>query len=85
MAKKKKQNAPTLDLHGKTTDQVFDLVDQFISKNQNKSRLRIMPGKGSGKIRTELIRYLKLGGYPWEYEQLDNGSRNTGSIIVILD
>ena len=85
MATKKKQNAPTLDLHGKTVDQVFDLVDKFITKNQNKARIKIMPGKGSGKIKAELTRYLKLGGYPWEYETLANGSRNTGCLIIILD
>ena len=85
MGTSKKGNIPTLDLHGKTTDVVFDLVDRFLTKNQNKPRVRIMPGKGTGKIRNELTRYLKLGGYPWEYEQMDNGQRNTGSLIIILD
>lgn len=84
MAAKKRQH-PTLDLHGKTVDQVFDLVDQFLTKNQNQNRVRIMPGKGTGKIKEELIRYLKLGGYPWEFETHDNGSKNTGSLIIILD
>lgn len=81
----KKSSYPTLDLHGKTTDEVFDLVDQFITKHQNKSRVRIMPGKGTGKVKAELMRYLKLGGYPWEYETLPNGQKNTGSLILILD
>lgn len=81
----KKANFPTLDLHGKTVEQVFDLVDQFITRNQNKSRLRIMPGKGTGKVKDELVRYLKLGGYPWEFETNDNGSKNTGSLIIILE
>ena len=85
MKTKKKKSFPTLDLHGKTVDQVFDLVDQFITKNQNKSRLRIMPGKGTGKVKSELQRYLKLGGYPWEYETLDSGKKNTGSFIIILE
>lgn len=74
-----------MDLHGKTVEQVFDLVDQFITRNQNKSRLRIMPGKGTGKVKDELVRYLKLGGYPWEFETNDNGSKNTGSLIIILE
>jgi dsDNA-specific endonuclease/ATPase MutS2 len=85
MGTKKKLSAPTLDLHGQTVDQVFDLVDRFISKNQNKERLRIMPGKGTGKVKSELIRYLKLGGYPWEYEVLDNGSQNTGCLVIFLE
>ena len=85
MGSKKKRPAPTLDLHGRKVDEVFDLVDRFISQNQNKDRLKIMPGKGSGKLKAELTRYLKLGGYPWEYELLDNGSRNTGCLVIILD
>lgn len=85
MGTQKKRKAPTLDLHGKTVDQVFDLVDGFITKNQNKSRLCIIPGKGSGKVKAELLRYLKLGGYPWEYETLDSGKKNTGSLIIIND
>ena len=85
MGTQKKRQPPTLDLHGKTVDQVFDLVDRFITKNQNQSRLRIMPGKGTGKVKAELLSYLKLGGYPWEYEVLDSGKKNTGCLIIILD
>lgn len=82
---KKKGSIPTLDLHGYKVDQVYDAVDKFIMKHQNKSRLRIMPGKGTGVVRKELISYLKQGQFPWEYELMDNGSRNTGSVIVIMD
>jgi len=79
---KKTNRPPTLDLHGKTTDKVFDLVDQFIMKHQNKARVCIIPGKGSGAVKKELLKYLKLGGYPWEYETLANGGKNTGSLVV---
>ena len=85
MGTQKKRSAPTLDLHGKKVDEVFDLVDKFISKHQNKSRVKIMPGKGTGKVKSELTRYLKLGGYPWEYETLDSGKKNTGCLVIILD
>lgn len=85
MGTQKKRNPPSLDLHGRTVDEVFDLVDQFITRNQNQSRIRILPGKGTGKLKQELTRYLKLGGYPWEYETLDSGKKNTGCFIVILD
>jgi hypothetical protein len=30
------------------------------------------------------LRYLQLGGYPWEYEVLPSGQKNTGCLIVIL-
>ena len=82
---KKKGNHPTLDLHGFRQDEVYDAVDKFIMKHQNKSRIRIMPGKGTGVVRNEVLAYLKQGHFPWEYEQMDNGSRNTGSIIVIME
>ncbi|MCB0378329.1 MAG: Smr/MutS family protein [Bdellovibrionales bacterium] len=85
MAKRKGFSGPTLDLHGKTTDQIFDLVDAFITKHQNKARVCIIPGKGTGKVKSEVLRYLKLGGYPWEYQTLENGQKNPGSLIVILD
>lgn len=85
MGTQKRKPAPTLDLHGRKVEEVFDLVDAFIVRNQNKSRLRIMPGKGTGKVKAELLKYLKLGGYPWEYEVLDNGNKNTGCLIIILD
>ena len=85
MATHKKRNQPSLDLHGRKVDEVFDLVDKFITQNHNRSRVKIMPGKGSGKIKAELVRYLKLGGYPWEYETMGSGNKNTGSLIVILD
>lgn len=85
MKTKKKKALASLDLHGRKVDEVFDLVDQFIVKHQNHDRIRIMPGKGSGKLKSELVRYLKLGGYPWEYEVLDNGQKNTGCLVVILD
>ncbi len=85
MATQKKRQAPTLDLHGKRVEEVFDLVDQFITRYQNQPRLRIMPGKGTGKLKQELTRYLKMGGYPWEYETLESGKKNTGCFVVILD
>ncbi len=44
-----------------------------------------MTGKGTGKVKSEVIAYLKRGGYPWEYEKLSNGSRNEGVIVVIFE
>jgi len=82
---KKKLALKTLDLHGKTVGEVFDLVDQFITKNQNQSRVRIMPGVGTGKVKAELLRYLKLGGYPYELEVMESGNKNQGSFIIILE
>jgi dsDNA-specific endonuclease/ATPase MutS2 len=85
MKKQKKRSAPTLDLHGRRVEEVFDLVDSFIQKHANKPRICIMPGKGTGKVKSEVLRYLKLGGYPWEYDTLSDGRKNTGSLVVIMD
>ena len=85
MGNQKKRPLASLDLHGCRVDEVFDRVDPFLSKHQNRNRVKILPGKGSGKVKAELLRYLKLGGYPWEYETIENGNKNTGSFIVILD
>lgn len=79
-----KQSMPTLDLHGFKKDDVYDAVDRFIMKHHSGPRVRIMPGKGEGIVRNELIRYLKQGGYPWSYESMPNGSKNMGSVIVFL-
>jgi DNA-nicking Smr family endonuclease len=75
-----------LDLHGKTKDEVFDLVDRFIMKAQsaNLSRAKIMTGKGKGIVHSETIRYLKLGGYNYAYEKTKDGKVNEGLLIVFL-
>lgn len=77
---------PTIDLHGYTTDQVPDTVDRFLTQSMRKgaSRVRIMTGKGSGKIKQAVIHYLKLGGFPFEEERLENGRRNEGVLVVFI-
>lgn len=84
MGKQKKRKMPSLDLHGRRVSEVFDLVDAFVAKNQNQDRIEIISGKGTGQVKAEVVRYLKLGGYPWEHGVLDSGKKNGGSIIVIM-
>ncbi len=76
---------PTLDLHGFKTDEVFDAIEAFLKRTQAAKRLRIMPGKGSGKIRSKVEEYLKLAGYDWAFEKLSNGGKNTGVMIVFKE
>jgi dsDNA-specific endonuclease/ATPase MutS2 len=76
---------PTLDLHGFKTEDVFDAVEAFIGRNTNKKQVRIMPGKGSGKVKALVLEYLKLGNYPWTYERLPNGRLNEGVLIVHME
>ena len=74
---------PTLDLHGVTEDEVFDLVDRFLTKATSPV-VRIMPGKGKGIIKKKLIEYLKLAKYSWTYEKLANGKPNEGVLVIHL-
>lgn len=75
---------PTLDLHGQRLEGLEDRVDKFIVESQRKglSRIRIMTGKGSGQVRSAVQTYLKLGGYPAQFEKLPNGSTNDGVLVV---
>lgn len=82
---KKIAKAPTLDLHGYKTDEVFDAVDSFLLKNSHHKTVRLMPGKGSGAIKAQVIDYLKKAHYPWSYEKLPNGSNNEGVLIVHME
>ncbi len=80
------KNIPTLDLHG---DNLLDLetkVDRFITQCQakNLTQIRIMTGKGTGKILRAVQKYLKLGNYPFEFEKMSNGQKNEGVLIVYV-
>lgn len=76
---------PTLDLHGFKTEDVFDAVEKFLTKHASASQVRIMPGKGTGKVKAEVDRYLKLAGYPWSAERLPSGATNDGVMIVYME
>ena len=76
---------PTLDLHGFKTDEVFDAVEKFLLKNTQQTQVRIMPGKGTGKVKAQVIEYLRLAGYPWSPERLGNGQANEGVMIVYME
>jgi DNA-nicking Smr family endonuclease len=78
---------PLLDLHGFKTDDVRDAVDRFLVQSMKKGqkRVRIMTGKGTGAVKKVVTEYLRLGGYPFEAERMENGARNEGVLVVFLD
>lgn len=84
---KSSPNTPLLDLHGFKTGDVPDAVDRFLVQSMRKGlkRVRIMTGKGTGQVKKTVTDYLRLGGYPFEFEKLPNGARNEGVLIVFLD
>ncbi|MGE3974516.1 MAG: Smr/MutS family protein [Bdellovibrionales bacterium] len=75
-----------LDLHGKTKEEVFDLVDRFLVRAQESDlkKVRIMTGKGRGIVQAETLRYLKLGGFHWNHEKNAKGQVNEGVLIIFL-
>ncbi len=78
---------PTLDLHGRTTDEIYDAMEAFLNKEVAKStsQVRVMPGKGGGKVKAVVQDYLKRAGYPWQYEKTAAGTTNEGVLVVFLD
>ena len=75
---------PTLDLHGYRVEEVWPALDRFIRKSQDQGleSVRVMTGKGTGKVRDEALRALKLGGFPHKPEKLSNGTTNDGVWVV---
>lgn len=78
---------PCLDLHGYKLEDVADAVDRFLVQCARKghARIRIMTGKGTGAVKNTVMDYLKRGRFPFEFERLQNGKRNEGVLVVILD
>ena len=75
-----KDQLPTLDLHGFTTDLVNDAVDRFLVKSQKAGhrRVRLITGIGTGAVRKVALEWLKLGGFPYSKE-------NEGSFVIFLE
>ncbi len=75
-----------LDLHGHKVEDVWPALDKFLrqAQDQGLSQVRVMTGKGTGKVRAETLRALKLGGFPHKAERLKNGQTNDGVWLVFL-
>ena len=73
-----------LDLHGCRVDEVWPKVDRFLqdAEAQGLKQGKIMTGKGTGKVREETLKALKLGGFPYKAEKLKDGRPNDGVWIV---
>lgn len=81
-----KKNVPVLDLHGERTEGLEDKVDRFLMQANQKglSQVKIMTGKGSGKVLAAVQAYLKLGGFHFSFDKNPNGSRNEGVLVIHL-
>lgn len=85
--KKKATGGKVLDLHGRTSHEIFDLVDRFLLNEVRKGlpQTKIMTGKGTGLVQKEVIRYLKKAGYHWSFEKSGDGRPNEGVLVIYLD
>jgi dsDNA-specific endonuclease/ATPase MutS2 len=73
-----------LDLHGRRVEEVWPLVDRFLqdAAASGLKQGRIMTGKGTGKVRDETLKALKMGGFTYKPEKLKNGKTNDGVWVI---
>jgi DNA-nicking Smr family endonuclease len=85
--KAKNASLKSIDLHGYKSDEVFDALDQFLLKasRTGQARVKIITGKGKGIVQKETEKYLKLAGYHFQKEKMDNGKINDGVLIVFVE
>jgi dsDNA-specific endonuclease/ATPase MutS2 len=86
MAPNAREQGPLLDLHGHRTDGLDLIVDRFIRRAQEQGHpsVRIMTGKGTGKVQSAVMDYLRRGGYPFRFAPQANGKKNEGILIVSI-
>jgi dsDNA-specific endonuclease/ATPase MutS2 len=89
MGKNKPKTAPaipTLDLHGVVVDDVFDLMDRFLRREEasGSDRVRILHGRGTGKIREKALEYCRIAGHSPQEDKLDSPWGNPGSFLLYL-
>ena len=82
---KKKNSTPVLDLHGFKQDEVYDAIDRFLLKHQNKNTVHIMTGKGKGLVKKVAQQYLNQSGYPFKALKMDNGKTNDGVLVIFMN
>jgi len=73
-----------LDLHGCRVEEIWARVDRFLqdAAASGLTQDKIMTGKGTGKVREETLKALKLGGFIYKPEKLKDGRLNDGVWIV---
>jgi dsDNA-specific endonuclease/ATPase MutS2 len=77
---------PTLDLHGVVVDDVFDLMDRFLRREEanGTDRVRILHGRGTGKVKEKALEYCRLAGHSPEEDKGDSQWGNPGSFLLYL-
>lgn len=76
----------SLDLHGAKVDEVFDRMDRFLRAEESKGSqcVRVIHGKGTGKIREKCLEYCRLSGHKPKPDKSEKGLENPGSFLLYL-
>jgi dsDNA-specific endonuclease/ATPase MutS2 len=77
---------PSLDLHGVTVDEVFDLLDRFLRREEERGAacVRVIHGRGSGKVKAKALEYCQITGHKPRPDQDGRGNVNPGSFLLYL-
>ncbi len=77
---------PALDLHGAVVDDIFYLMDRFLRREEAKGsdRVRIIHGKGTGKVKEKALEYCRLTGHDPQPDTGDGIFLNPGSFLLYL-
>jgi dsDNA-specific endonuclease/ATPase MutS2 len=83
---KDKSKLPELDMHGARSEEVFDLMDRFLRQQEAKgaSCVRIIHGKGTGKIKDKSLEYCRQTGHQPKADKGQSGQINPGSFLLFL-
>lgn len=76
----------SLDLRGKYSEEIFDMIDKFLHKSSvnGLKSVEIIHGKGTGKLRTEVQKYLKSNPNVLSHRLGNWNEGDTGVTIVEL-
>lgn len=78
------KNTPSLDLHGRSKDEVFDLLDAFLREHESREQVLVIVGIGRGLIKKEALKYLEQIGLSWRHERDIRGLENPGALVIDL-
>jgi len=78
------KNRPSLDLHGRSKDEVFDLLDAFLREHESQEQVLVIVGIGRGLIKKEAVKYLEQIGLSWRHERDRRGLKNPGALVIDL-
>lgn len=68
---------PELDLHGLYPAEALEKLELFLFANRNKQMCRVIYGGGTGKLRDEVLQYLK------KHSMVEDVVEDGGSCVIL--